>query len=343
MSVMRSHSFGEQVLYVNCYTAGLGAGSSIVLPGHSHLYVVASLSADGRRLSEGEDGLPISLTTPLDADVEAGAEVTVAAPPSAPPLRPAVTEKDPHLLFAHGGRADFRGRNGAIYAFFSAPGLGVNVKTEDATFTLNGGKLTVDGSFITEAHVTARVGGRKRKWANFSYWASELNEFNTGWTFINGTCGGARGSGSFQFGLAGQKRCEELEVHTTFSTATCTVGNWTVTIRGNHVFNWISGPAHRLDLAFGGRGDWASRLRPHGIIGQSFSSLSPRHGKTDEYPSAGRVRTSAMAEGAIDGEAAMYEVAGPHGTVFPFSRFDAPADAPQLAAPGALGGDATAA
>ena len=76
MSVMRSHSFGEQVLYVNCYTAGLGAGSSIVLPGHSHLYVVASLSADGRRLSEGEDGLPISLTTPLDADVEAGAEVT---------------------------------------------------------------------------------------------------------------------------------------------------------------------------------------------------------------------------------------------------------------------------
>ena len=30
MSVMRSHSFGEQVLYVNCYTAGLGAGSSIV-------------------------------------------------------------------------------------------------------------------------------------------------------------------------------------------------------------------------------------------------------------------------------------------------------------------------
>jgi len=89
MSVMRSHSFGEQVLYVNCYTAGLGAGSSIVLPGHSHLYVVASLSADGRRLSEGEDGLPISLTTPLDADVEAGAEVTVAAPPSAPPPPPA--------------------------------------------------------------------------------------------------------------------------------------------------------------------------------------------------------------------------------------------------------------
>ena len=82
---MRSHSFGEQVLYVNCYTAGLGAGSSIVLPGHSHLYVVASLSADGRRLSEGEGGLPISLTTPLEADVEAGAEVTVAAPPSAPP------------------------------------------------------------------------------------------------------------------------------------------------------------------------------------------------------------------------------------------------------------------
>ena len=39
----------------------------------------------------------------------------------------------------------------------SAPGLAVNVKIEEATFKLHGGNLTVDGSFMTEAHVD-RIG-----------------------------------------------------------------------------------------------------------------------------------------------------------------------------------------
>jgi len=63
--------------------------------------------------------------------------------------------QDPHLSFAHGGKADFRGRHGALYNFLSAPGLAVNVKTEEARFRLHnlhdsGGTLVVDGSFITE-------------------------------------------------------------------------------------------------------------------------------------------------------------------------------------------------
>ena len=39
-------------------------------------------------------------------------------------------QKDPHLAFAHGGRADFKGLDGRYYNFFSAPGFSVNVKTE---------------------------------------------------------------------------------------------------------------------------------------------------------------------------------------------------------------------
>jgi len=65
-------------------------------------------------------------------------------------------EKDPHLHLAHGGRADFRGRDGKYYCFLSAPRLAINVRTEDATFRLHnlydkGGTLVVEGSFITEA------------------------------------------------------------------------------------------------------------------------------------------------------------------------------------------------
>ena len=47
-------------------------------------------------------------------------------------------QQDPHLHFAHGGRADFRGQHGAYYNFFSAPGLAVNVKTEERTGGLPG-------------------------------------------------------------------------------------------------------------------------------------------------------------------------------------------------------------
>ena len=53
----------------------------------------------------------------------------------------------------------------------------VNIKTEDATFQLKnlmsrGGVVTVNGSFITEAHLVARVGGAKRKMAKASFWVS---------------------------------------------------------------------------------------------------------------------------------------------------------------------------
>eukprot|EP00966_Prymnesium_polylepis_P125259 2896611-Prymnesium_polylepis.1 len=37
---------------------------------------------------------------------------------------------DPHLLFAHGGKADFRGADGAIFAFLSSPSLALNVMTQ---------------------------------------------------------------------------------------------------------------------------------------------------------------------------------------------------------------------
>ena len=73
--------------------------------------------------------------------------------------------KDPHLNFAHGGRADFRGRDKTYYCFFSGPKLSVNVLIEDATFVINDdkGSLTVDGTYITQVHINAIVGGEKQK------------------------------------------------------------------------------------------------------------------------------------------------------------------------------------
>jgi len=278
------------------------------------------------------------------------------APPS--PFTPpqyAALEKDPHIHFAHGGRADFRGRDGVYYNFFSAPGMSVNFKTEDATFSLprrGGHALTVDGSFITEVHLTALVGGEKRKWARFSFWASELRENNWGWGMVTGSCGGGH---LFELGKGSQRACEDLSVHVHMASASFTHRDFSLAVRKSPAHDGVRccvglspcptppqvrghttlatfGPQHRLDVGLNVGKDYTRRNLPHGLFGQSFTSPLPRHGRVDLYPVEGRFRTSAMAEGGIEGDASMYEVEGPHATHFHFSRFDAaPLEAPSKA------------
>ena len=67
--------------------------------------------------------------------------------------------QDPHLDLSKGGRADFRGEDGALYNYLSTPGLSVNVRIEEALYTLHDGKLLVNGTFMTEVHVSALVAG----------------------------------------------------------------------------------------------------------------------------------------------------------------------------------------
>ena len=265
-------------------------------------------------------------------------------------------KQDPHLHFAHGGTADLRGRDGAYYNFFSAPGISLNVRTEDATFMLHGGKLTVDGSFITEAHLVAGAGacpaeaprgrcaGIYKKWLNVSYLASELTEQNAGFTYLRGTCGSLK---PFEGGIAFRRLCEDALVQSRFSSANFSARGWTFVLRGdattkvspvlagspprvqrlfcigNHVYERVSGPRHRLDVSISAAEGTAARALPHGIVGQTFSSTSPRFGAKDWYPERGHFKTAAQAQGAIEGSVSMYEVASPYDTRFAFSRFDA--------------------
>ena len=113
------------------------------------------------------------------------------------------------------------------------------------------------------------------------------------------------------------------------SSAVFTLRDWTITVHGMgsvpRAEDWIAGPRHRLDISFSARGEAPVLGPPHGLIGQSFASDMVRSGKVDIYPRSGEFTTSAMAEGAIEGDAAMYEVASRHATQFAFSRFDATA------------------
>ena len=188
---------------------------------------------------------------------------------------------------------------------------------ENCTFPL-WKRLIVDGTYITEVHLVARVGERQNKLCFVSFWAAELNDDNWGWKVVNGSCDGRH----FKLGKGGSKRCEDLSMAVQMSSATFSGRNWSVAVRALPT-KAIEGPSHRLDFSFNLKGDYAARNLPHGIFGQSFSSAKPLNGKRDWYPRSGRFTTSAMAEGAIEGNAAMYEVSSIYATDFSFSRFNA--------------------
>jgi len=69
---------------------------------------------------------------------------------------------DPHLLDAHGGRSDFRGRNDTVFNLVSAEKLTVNFKTCDGVYRLNGG--TVNGSWIVGIYVVATTTAGPLDW-----------------------------------------------------------------------------------------------------------------------------------------------------------------------------------
>ena len=95
---------------------------------------------------------------------------------------------------------------------------------------------------------------------------------------------------------------------------------------GQPTYNIVSGPAHRIDLTVSPIVPVQKLgVRPHGLIGQSFDGSGvPRFGRVDAYPQLnipGNFRTTAMAEGAIEGIASDYEVKEPYATSFRFSVF----------------------
>jgi len=251
--------------------------------------------------------------------------------------------KDPHLDLAFGGRADFRGKHKSLYNYLSAPGLSVNVRLEEALYTLRDGQLLVNGTFMTEAHVAALVAGeRSCKWAYASYFASELNEYNWGWRMVKTSCGGSE----HPLSKHTNRSCGGLNASVDHSTATFQVAPfegsthwgtpWTVVVHGDRVHDQVSGPHHRLDLELSLSHSLSHTAPPivHGLIGQSFADPpgQPRMGMLDTYPDAGTFTTSAQAEGAIEGTADMYEVFSPFDTDFAFSRFAGEAVGAQTAA-----------
>jgi len=273
--------------------------------------------------------------------------IVAPPPPSTPPAYPpggpgqilrdrpwGKTWGDPHLSFANGGSADFRGLDHHIFNFVSAPNFTVNVMTIATNFVRWGGQI-VHGSFITKLFVkmrSPRTGAVIRaalhadQYASFRTFAtddaskyenhtrSQLDGLEvlqlSGGRFV------AHGAGWEVF--VNRRRLRKPLVAGSKNVAP--VGDssrWFLDIS----FNVLDD--RKDDSAKFGRST-LGRTAPHGIVGQSFDgSLIAVSGKQDKYGDAPEFTTTAQAEGAIEGVFTEYVVPAPFTTSFRYSRFDA--------------------
>lgn len=238
---------------------------------------------------------------------------------------------DPHLNFAEGGQADFRGRNDTWYALFSAPGLQFAAKTIDTDFLLpRGGErkrpLLVHGSFFVEGAWTIFAKGRLL--------GVSVDARNVGFTVFDGNKGETVADSEKVWTAW---RGYGVEVALRQSTLYVNAGGWQINATRKPVYDWIAGASKwRLDL---GVRPFKQRQRiscfPHGLLGQSFDFDGvARDGKMDTYDTkTNEYTTSAMAEGAIEGTARQYELFHKHYTNFAYTRFRKSIDDECAAAP----------
>ena len=275
---------------------------------------VPSSSTTGTVVSE----LSGSLSNPEAATAALG--VTVEAVTLPPPEEVAGSQGDPHLYFAHGGTADFRGKNNTNYNLLSAPGYSFASRTVDSTFLLPKPRL-VHGSFFVNA--SWRVRGTSGREISVEADAHRpgfvVRDASDGRIVVNHTL------------IWTTWWHEGIRVMHKQSTILVRANGWEVNATRHPIYNPVEGPSHwRYDFAVRPldgetglenlHGKASATCFPHGIIGQHWDGDKlGAYGARDNYDTT-VVYTKAMAEGAIEGSASDYAVDG-HIDSYKFGRF----------------------
>lgn len=233
---------------------------------------------------------------------------------------------DPHIKFAHGGIADFRGKNNTSYSFLSAPGYHFAATTTDTIFKVPRPQ-TVDGSFFTDVSWMLRG-------ANTDYGISssaeavgfvvyEIDKTESRHLIMNNTR------------IWTEWVQPGIRVWYKQSTLCVRAHGWEVNTTRKPIYMHISGPRKwRFDITMrkldsthfsSSYGTSSKSCFPHGIIGQSWDGDNVGiSGKVDDYTFHKEnpfVKTVSMAEGSIEGNADDYSVPLFH-TEFKFSRYN---------------------
>lgn len=261
---------------------------------------------------------------------------------------------DPHISFADGGHADFRGSHRAYYAFVSSPGFQFAPHFQEVDFwfhTVSGLTQLVHGTFMTKAAWRVRTSaGKELLISADAMKQGELVVFVLGGSALN--------TPKETIAVKQWQRLvfDDMRIETRMLTASVESAAWLVNITSKPIYNLVPpifNETHlhvhweenqrRFDILI--QGD-SSQPDAHGIIGQSYrgGTAGVRNGKLDEYgldnyttivekaDSDGMLppmTTSAQAEGAIEGVYTDYQLPEPIATDFKFSSFKrAPRGAP---------------
>jgi len=264
-----------------------------------------------------------------------GFNILLCFPPSPPPPPPIVppvvaVSLDPHLQFAHGGRADLKGEHNTWYNMLSAKNTSVNVLFQHDDFhnphrLVHGSKMSKLGMTMRTARTGTIVQVDINATADDKQRARVLSG---GRTFILD-----HNSAPFKLEnvmvVLRMKKMTALGGHGI--ALTVTNGKWEVKAWSKRFPNPAANPGKALlNVAMSPTYDADHDVvAPHGLIGQSYDGDDIAvDGATDDY-TAHEVTTSAMAEGAIEGKAEEYKMDGPFSINFKYSRFDATAAKPR--------------
>lgn len=239
-------------------------------------------------------------------------------------------KRDPHLVFAHGGHADFKGEDGAVYSFVSATNMSFNARFAYADFNLP--RKVVHGSYISAVYWTIRTwcptcaswGPKRRpRILHVQFNASALQP-NPASVYEVGKL-----ETHHVYDAAGTWKADNVAVsiHGHGRTVVVSDGRWRFSVSSKEFPNAAANPGKfllhvKVETLYDADHDVVA---PHGLIGQSYDGDEVGvDGAQDDYRNAGEeMTTSAQAEGAIEGSAADYKLASGFATDFKFARFDA--------------------
>ena len=248
---------------------------------------------------------------------------------------------DPHLAFAHGGKADFRGEDRTWYNLLSAKNVSLNAFFTQADFKLQRPKKQlVHGSRMEQLCMTIRTNTSRvitieyNSTDKFPFVAlvhqrspspHHLMRLTTDKKF-------ARTFEVDNVKLAMRVKKVGLVANAGHGTTlTINTGKWEVAATSKPFANPRAHPGKsllniQLHALYDADHDVVA---PHGLIGQSYDGDNLKvDGRQDDYVGE-EVTTRAMAEGAIEGVAADYAMPSRFATHFKYSRFDAEAAAPR--------------
>lgn len=247
---------------------------------------------------------------------------------------------DPHLAFADGGVADFKGDDDTIYNLLTAKNISINVLFRYADFNLPGPRhKLVHGSFMRECYIAIRSSLTGRL-LHIEFHAATPKSATV--VYADGRDEPVTVTAESTF------RLEDVEVELGNRSLCIGTGRWGFCAESKVYQGLTRGTSCAdgrciLDVRFKSRYDVArDRVAPHGLVGQSYDGDGiARNGAVDDYSNPDEVVTSAQAEGAIQGTGSDYKMSGKFSTEYTFSRFSADSALPRNASM-SLGGSVRA-